>query len=175
MISKKYLKPKYLVSAILILIFLLLTSHQSKPTPILPQNSSENVKNAEETNLFKVARVLDGDTLELEGGRKVRYIGIDAPESTKNTCFGEESTNKNKELVEGKKVRLEKDVSDIDKYGRLLRYVYVEDQFINDVLVREGYAAAFTYPPDVKFQEQFKEAEKEARESSRGLWNFCQK
>ncbi len=167
MISRKYLKPKYLISAITIFIFLLLTSYQSKP--------NESVITSSENNLFQVARVIDGDTVELSDGRKVRYIGIDAPESTKKTCFGEESTNKNKELVEGKKARLEKDVSDTDRYGRLLRYVYVEDIFVNEYLVREGYARSSTYPPDVKFQNQFKEAEKEARENSKGLWNSCQK
>src|SRR3990167_1293984 len=82
---------------------------------------------------IKVVKVIDGDTIEIDGGARVRYIGIDTPETVSPTsaieCYGKESSNKNRELVEGKTVRLEKDVSEIDKYGRLLRYVYVGDIF----------------------------------------------
>lgn len=128
-------------------------------------------------NEYKVVRVIDGDTIEIEGGKKVRYIGIDTPETVNpNTiieCFGKESSIKNTELVEGKVVRLEKDVSETDKYGRLLRYVYVGDVFVNDYLVRQGYANSYTYPPDVKYQSQFKEAETEAKNSNLGLWKSC--
>jgi len=73
-------------------------------------------------------------------------------------------------LVLNKKVRLVKDVSDTDRYGRLLRYVYVDDTFVNDYLVKEGYAKASTYAPDVKFSGQFAASEREARENKRGLW-----
>jgi endonuclease YncB( thermonuclease family) len=123
----------------------------------------------------RVKRVVDGDTIELESGEKVRYIGINTPESVKVNspveCFGKEANEKNKALVEGKIVRLEKDVSEKDKYGRLLRFVYLEDGiFVNDVLVREGYARVSTFPPDVRFAEQFKLAEREARDNKRGLW-----
>lgn len=130
---------------------------------------------AEET--FLVTRVIDGDTIEIEGGKKVRYIGIDTPETVDPRkpvqCFGVEAFNKNKELVEGKRIRLEKDISEIDTYGRLLRYVYVDDIFVNDYLVRQGYAYAYTYPPDVKYSEQFVQAQTEARENNRGLWKAC--
>ena len=78
---------------------------------------------------------MDGDTIELSNGEKVRYIGINTPE-TKDPrkiveCFGKESYEYNKKLVEGKEVALEKDVSDKDKYGRLLRYVWIEEKMIN--------------------------------------------
>ena len=126
---------------------------------------------------FLVTRVIDGDTIEIEGGKKVRYIGIDTPETVDPRkpiqCFGVEASNKNKELVEGKRVRLEKDVSETDKYERLLRYVYVGELFVNDYLARQGYAYAYTYPPDVKYSEQFVQAQKEARENNRGLWKTC--
>ncbi|NMB92520.1 MAG: thermonuclease family protein [Parcubacteria group bacterium] len=132
-------------------------------------------KNTEDTYL--VTRVIDGDTIEIEGGQKVRYIGIDTPETVDPRkpvqCFGVEASKKNKELVEGKRVRLEKDVSETDKYGRLLRYVYADDIFVNDYLVRQGYAYASTFPPDVKYQDKFVEAQKEARENNRGLWSAC--
>ena len=121
-----------------------------------------------------VTKVIDGDTIILESGEVVRYIGIDAPEiSRSEECFSQESTDKNKELVLGKSVRLEKDVSETDRYGRLLRIVWAEDLFVNDFLVREGFAKASTYPPDVKYSKQFVEAEKEARENNRGLWLAC--
>lgn len=128
-------------------------------------------------NTFLVTRVIDGDTIQLENGKTVRYIGIDTPE-TKDPrkslqCFGKEALGKNKELIEGKRVRLEKDVSETDKYGRLLRYVYVGDIFVNDYLVRQGYANASTFPPDVKYQEMFIQAQQEARENKRGLWTSC--
>ncbi len=124
-----------------------------------------------------VRKVIDGDTIELSDGSRVRYIGIDTPE-TKHPkkavqCFGEKAFKKNKDLVEGKKVRLEKDVSEKDRYERLLRYVYVADIFVNDYLVRQGYAYVATFPPDVKYQSMFLDPQREARENSRGLWSQC--
>ncbi|MBI1833751.1 MAG: thermonuclease family protein [Candidatus Andersenbacteria bacterium] len=124
-----------------------------------------------------VKRVIDGDTIELETGQTVRYIGIDTPETVHPSqpvgCFGKEASAKNTALVAGKRVRLEKDISETDRYGRLLRYVYVGDTFVNDSLVRQGYANASSYPPDVKYQDQFRQAEQEARAAKRGLWGSC--
>lgn len=121
-----------------------------------------------------VARVVDGDTIALVSGERVRYIGIDTPETVHPNkqveCFGKEASAKNKELVEGKEARLVRDISDVDKYGRLLRYVYVEDIFINDYLIRNGFANASSFPPDVAFQALFEDAEQAARESRSGLW-----
>ena len=139
-----------------------------------------------QSTFVKVLRVVDGDTIEIEGNVKLRYIGIDTPETKHPTkgiqCFGKEASNKNKELVEGKTIRMEKDVSETDRYGRLLRYVWLVDDsattsaglFVNDYLVREGYAHASTFPPDVAYSKQFVEAQQEAHENSRGLWNMCQ-
>jgi micrococcal nuclease len=144
-----------------------------------PNESTTNIQT--ETNIpetYKVTRIIDGDTIELENGQKVRYIGMDTPETVApnkpDGCFGKEASNKNRELVEGKTVRLEKDVNETDRYGRLLRYVYVDDMFVNEYLVREGYAFSVSYPPDIKMQEQLKEAEKYARETSKGLWGACE-
>ncbi|OGG06190.1 hypothetical protein A2872_04445 [Candidatus Gottesmanbacteria bacterium RIFCSPHIGHO2_01_FULL_42_12] len=131
----------------------------------------------QDAQLFLVKRVVDGDTIELDNGDKVRYIGVNTPETVDPRkpveCFGEEAKAKNKELVEWKLVRLEKDITDKDKYGRLLRYVYIQNTFVNDFLVRQGYANVATYPPDVKFVSQFLEAEKYARENKLGLWSKC--
>lgn len=129
------------------------------------------------TDEYVVKRVVDGDTIELSNGQKVRYIGINTPETDDPRkpieCFGLEAKEKNKALVEGKVARLEKDTSDKDVYGRLLRYIYIDNIMINDLLVKEGFANAATYPPDVKFANQFLESEKYARENKLGLWNKC--
>ena len=129
------------------------------------------------TTLYKVEHVVDGDTIDvtIEGEvKRVRYIGVDTPETVHPSkaveCFGAEASAKNKELVEGKLVRLERDISETDKYGRLLRYVYVDDVFINMALVEGGYASTLTYPPDVEYNEEFRLAEASARTEKRGLW-----
>lgn len=132
----------------------------------------------------KVTRVIDGDTIEIEGGKKVRYIGIDTPELHHPTkviqCFAKEAFEKNKELLENKTVKLVKDVSETDRYGRLLRYVYLENQnssseavFINKYLVDNGYAYVSTFPPDVLFADQFKSSQNQAMRKSLGLWRSC--
>jgi micrococcal nuclease len=120
---------------------------------------------------YLVTKIIDGDTIEIEGGQKVRYIGIDTPEIKGSECFAKEARDKNKELVENKRVRLQKDVSETDRYGRLLRFVYTENgDFINNILVKEGYATAATFPPDVSKQEEFKASQKDAVANNRGLW-----
>lgn len=126
--------------------------------------------------VVRVTRVIDGDTIEVEGGKRVRYIGIDTPELTGDLarrCFGKEAREKNRELVEGKTVRMVKDISETDRFGRLLRYVYVGEVFVNETLIREGYAVSATFLPDVTQQELLREAENEAREQNRGLWQRC--
>jgi micrococcal nuclease len=131
-----------------------------------------------------VRKVVDGDTIELEDGQKVRYIGMDTPE-TKHPkksvqCYGREASAKNKELVEGKQILMEKDVSETDRYGRLLRYIYLpnpkasdEAIFVNEYLVEQGYARLLTYPPDIKYNEILQAAEKTARKQNKGLWSSC--
>lgn len=131
-----------------------------------------------QSDIHTVVRVIDGDTFEIENGQKVRMIGIDTPESVhpdkeKNTEFGKIASAYTKQLLEGKKVKLEKDVSETDKYGRLLRYIYLEDgTFVNELLVKEGYAKVSTYPPDVMYADMFVEAERYARENNKGLWAY---
>ena len=116
----------------------------------------------------RVVEVIDGDTVKIDTGEKVRYIGIDTPE--KGELFYEECKKKNEELVLGKEVGLERDVSITDKYGRLLAYVWVGDLMVNSEMVRTGYAHAYTYPPDVKYSDLFVKLEREARENEYGLW-----
>lgn len=133
----------------------------------------------------KVVKVIDGDTVSVEiGGKKetIRLIGIDAPESTDPRkpvqCFGIEASKKARELLSGKTVLLESDVTqgDRDKYQRLLRYIFLEDKTnINQLMISEGYAHEYTYSLPYKYQEEFKNAEKTAREGKKGLWadNAC--
>jgi micrococcal nuclease len=123
------------------------------------------------SDLVRVERVIDGDTIIVDGGWRVRYIGIDAPElHPEAEYYGTEAWQANRELVEGRRVRLEKDVSDKDRYGRLLRYVYVDGVLVNAEMLKGGYAHACSYPPDLKYQESFEELERQARETGRGLW-----
>jgi len=120
-------------------------------------------------NAVLVTQVIDGDTIEIEGGYHVRYIGIDTPEIGEPYYL--EATEANRNLVEGKVVWLEKDVEDKDKYGRLLRYVWVDDTMVNAELVSLGYAYSYSYPPNVSYQKHFLQLEQEAREQERGLWS----
>jgi endonuclease YncB( thermonuclease family) len=129
----------------------------------------------------QVKKVIDGDTIEVEflDGEVavVRYIGIDTPERAREAspaeCFYDEATKRNEELVGGQKVKLVRDVSDTDKYGRLLRFVYVGDDFVNLRLLSEGYATLVTFPPDVSKVEEFRAASLRARETGAGLWSSC--
>lgn len=130
--------------------------------------------------LARVVRVVDGDTIDvqLDGSvERVRYIGIDTPETVDPRrpveCFGHEASRRNTELVEGQRVELERDVSERDAFGRLLRYVYVDGQMVNALLVQEGYAFAVSFPPDVRHQDLLRDLERVAREEGRGLWGAC--
>jgi endonuclease YncB( thermonuclease family) len=115
-----------------------------------------------------VASVVDGDTVELADGHRVRYIGIDTPE--RDRPYAADATALNRSLVEGQDVWLETDAQPTDQYGRLLAYVWAGDTFVNLELVRQGYATAFTVPPNVRHADAFVQAEREAREAGRGLW-----
>ncbi|MDO9334438.1 MAG: thermonuclease family protein [Dehalococcoidales bacterium] len=139
----------------------------AETTPPLPQVTVTQSNEIE----AKVTRIIDGDTIEVEiNGKsyKVRYIGIDTPET--NKPLGQEATNKNYELVSSKIVKLVKDTSDTDDFGRLLRYVYIGDLFINAELVRLGYAVVKTYPPDIKYEALFLSLQSEAKTGQRGIW-----
>jgi micrococcal nuclease len=124
-----------------------------------------------------VTRVIDGDTIEVNAGGaafKLRYIGMDSPEldsvDTNTRNIAVEAADKNRELVGGKTVELENDVSETDRYGRLLRYVYVNGMMVNAELVRLGYAQAVSYPPDIKYQNMFSELQAAARAAKAGIW-----
>jgi micrococcal nuclease len=134
---------------------------------------------------YSVVSVVDGDTIKINidgTTTTLRLIGIDTPETVDPRkpvqCFGKEASNKAKELLSNKKVRIEKDSTqgDLDKYGRLLVYIWRDDGlFYNDYMIRQGYAHEYTYSTPYKYQAQFKADEKYARENQLGLWspNTC--
>ncbi len=139
-----------------------------KPPEVIPTTTEANV-----------LRVIDGDTIEVDINGityKVRYIGIDAPELNDEGCefsaLAQEATRCNSQLVRGKTILLEKDVSEIDQYGRLLRYVYVDDIFVNAELVRQGLAWAKAYEPDTKYQDYLEEMEAKAKQAEIGIWSI---
>ena len=128
-----------------------------------------------------VVRIVDGDTIHVAiAGREftVRYIGMDTPETVAPgrpvELYGKEAAEANRALVDGRRVLLEKDVSETDRFGRLLRYVYIETPeglvMVNAELVRLGYAQVATFPPDVKYVDLFLALQREARAERRGLW-----
>jgi micrococcal nuclease len=125
-------------------------------------------------SVAQVTRVIDGDTFEIEGGERVRLIGIDTPESVKPNstveCFGKEASEYLKSLIEGKEVRLERDRTDRDRYARLLRYAYLGEVFVNEKVVIEGYAESVAYKPDTAKQGILDRAEAAAKIEQRSRW-----
>lgn len=126
-----------------------------------------------------VLRVVDGDTIDvLMAGKeeRVRYIGIDTPEpyrEERSECYAHEASEANTSLVADQTVTLVSDVENRDQYNRLLRYVYVDDLFVNESLVRSGYATVLPIKPNTTFAAKFAAAEIQAREDTLGLWLAC--
>lgn len=150
---------------------------------LIPNKKTDIIVN---DNSYQVIKVVDGDTIEVNIGNqpeKIRFIGIDTPETVDPRklvqCFGLEASNKTKELLSNKRVLLESDPTqgNRDKYKRLLRYVYTLDGImVNKFLVMEGFAHEYTYMSNpYKYQKDFKDAQKFARDNKRGLWddNSC--
>jgi endonuclease YncB( thermonuclease family) len=150
--------------------------------------SADETKNPTTDNeyvYYSISKVVDGDTIKININGKeetFRLIGIDTPETVDPRkvvqCFGVEASNKAKELLSGKKVRIETDSSQgtYDKYDRLLGYIYREDGlFYNKYMIEQGYAHEYTYSTPYKYQKEFKNAQKEAQDNNRGLWspNTC--
>ena len=130
--------------------------------------------------MARVARVVDGDTIEARFGgttEYVRYIGVDTPETVKPDtpvqCFGPRASTFNHGLLEGRRVRLVFGVEPRDVYGRLLAYVYLGRRFVNATLVRRGLARTLTIPPNDRFAPLFRRLELGAARAGRGLWGAC--
>lgn len=183
------LPKKLLYSILLILVIVLFTSFTFlilKQLKLYKPEINFQIPQSEKQEI--VNYVIDGDTIKIPSGEKVRYIGINTPET--DECYGSPATKQNKKLVENNKVVLVRDTSETDKYNRLLRYVYVEDcdqivdssfcesnntLFVNKYLIENGYATLMQIKPDTKYYEEFKELEKQAKASELGLWGYCKK
>ena len=119
---------------------------------------------------FKVTKVLDGDTIIIETGEKVRYLGIDAPEP--NDAYGISASKYNEGLVLGKEVKLEYDYERFDKYGRNLAYVWVDQVLVNEKMVEEGFAKVYTIPGTnkLKYIDRLNTAQQWAKDHHNGIW-----
>lgn len=173
--------------AVALVLLVACSSHQVVLVHQAPATYSQEPPGYESAT---VSRVVDGDTIEVvitatvdgpgagglsPGTYKVRLIGIDTPESVKPgtpvECFAKEASAATNALLSGLEVRLVKDVENTDRYDRLLRYVYIGDEMANARLVANGYALAYTYPPNVRWAGLFVQLQREAREENRGLWS----
>lgn len=164
-------KPKRVIIGLIIIFGIMVGILKLTKIPQYDNNSSEG-------KLYFVNQVIDGDTIKISGDTFVRFIGIDAPE--KEECYYEEAKNALTSLIEGKYVRLEKDISETDKYGRLLRYVFLPprdilkgDLFINEYMVRHGYAYPFFQSPDYRHKDKFISSQEYASRYNFGFWWAC--
>lgn len=154
-----------LASIALVVVLVVRLVGEPEPIPATSQIPSQ-------TGAVQVVRVVDGDTLDvvIDGERyRVRYIGIDSPELGES--LADLATARNRALVTGQTVHLVKDQSETDRYGRLLRYVYLDDgRLINELLVQEGLARVTLFPPDTELANRLQEAEQRARSAALGIW-----
>lgn len=152
---------------------------QTLPSGNLPDVSAQEkvkiVKPSENKDLFLVTKIIDGDTIELQDSRRVRYLGMDTPESVDPKkpvqCLAEAAAAKNKELVLGQKVTLKFDQEQKDRYGRTLAYVFINSEFINLELVELGLARAYPYAPNFLHKKDFAAAQERAQQKKLGLWS----
>lgn len=180
------MKVRRRTALIFVILFLLLYSYSFQSTEVTDQSAYSNqptqaIPSQAALELFTVTEVIDGDTIRTSSGKEeltIRLIGIDTPETkdpnTPIQCFGEEAGNHLQELLADETFYLEPDLTqaDKDRYGRLLRYLILEDGTnINLEMIRDGYAYEYTYQVPYKYQLEFKQAEKQARDQSIGLWS----
>lgn len=170
------ISKKTAIRLIIVLIFVVVGYIQSSNIGNKGDNSQVNTNN----QLYSVTDVVDGDTIKVSEIGTIRLIGVDTPETVdprkEVQCFGIEASNKTKEFLTNKNVKLEYDLTQgmTDKYGRTLAYVYREDGlFINLELIKQGYAHEYTYSVPYKYQTEFKQAQANAKALSLGLWGMC--
>lgn len=165
------------IAILLILVFLASGCVSEGQTVHIPEPHScdkeiiqvpDLIAKAQSSDSVTVTRIVDGDTVELADKSKVRLGGINAPE--KNENYYEEAKENLELLVLDRQVHLQKDITDKDKYGRYLRYIFTTDKFVNAEQVSAGMASSYEYPPDTKYQFLFDCLEKSAREKGIGIW-----
>jgi len=132
-----------------------------------------------ENSIHSVVYVVDGDTIDIENDVRIRFLGVDTPE--RGTCYYDEAKIYLEDILEDKDIRIEKDISGADRYDRLLRYVYIpaddpqdDDLFVNEKLLRLGFARTLAISPDNRYRDLFASAQEEAREKGRGMWGACE-
>ncbi len=156
---------------------------------LVAHKSANHQQTRIDSDFHRVAYVYDGDTVKLDNGEHVRLIGIDAPEAHENEkllkdvrrrhidgqtqlAMGRQAAKFARSVLAAQSVRLEFDVEQRDRYGRLLAYLYLPDgTFVNEKIIREGYAYPLTIPPNVRHADEFKRWFDEARGQKRGLWS----
>lgn len=183
-------RPERMIGVLLVLVIaaamVAFVAMASQPDPAGQQDGAGGDGPAEDAVRADVVHVSDGDTIvvRIEGRtERVRYVGVDAPEvarpeeATAAECWGDEAAAANAALVDGREVALEFDVSDRDRFDRLLRHVWVASgdgwQLVGKALVSSGAVEARSYPPDNTRDEELDAAERTARSTSVGLWGTC--
>ncbi len=168
-LSKKHMKRLVPLLFLLAAFLIGLSVGKSTPPSPTPKPGLPAEASAKE-GYYKVTRVLDGDTIELKGGKRIRYMGIDAPELYER--WGTVAYETNRDLVEGKLVRIEEDHPDRDLYGRVLAHVWIDNVFINERLVDDGLAKVFLIAKEAKpkYLSRLQAAEDRAKGATRGLW-----
>lgn len=172
---RRYSKNKLITVIITLVIVVTITYGRDNgliPEGLIPYWLDDKSSSVENGKVY-CDRVVDGDTIVviLNGKKeKVRMIGIDTPESvhpdkSRNTPMGKIASKYTRDNLEGKYVRLETDVQERDKYGRILAYVYLDDKMFNKTLLEEGLAKTMTIPPNVKYVDDFKRIEEERQNS----------
>jgi|RhiMetdeSRZDD1v2_1073273.scaffolds.fasta_scaffold773383_2 micrococcal nuclease len=182
------MRRRGLLSGVTLLAVLLIgscsTGNSGGPTtpdaPVVTSTGGTTTSGPQRGSNALVTRVVDGDTVEVDfRGRTltVRLIGIDTPESVAPEqpvqCFALRASAYTTGRLEGARVRLQFDLERIDPFGRTLAYVWLGDELFNETLVREGYAFVTTYPPNVRYVDRFRAAQREARSARRGVWDRC--
>lgn len=175
--------------AVLVFVAYSFVDPDNETEPPSAPSSSQTVRPAEGVSRnARVLRVVDGDTIIVRsvseaGGeavgkpRRVRYIGVDTPESVKPKtpveCYGKEAAAANRELVDGEYIELISDKERFDRFGRALAYVYVGKKFVNAELIKNGFAETLEVPPNTAKANEFAELERVAKRTNKGLWQAC--
>ena len=155
------------IFVILIILNCRITGEGILPLPI--ENKTNDAISEFQDDYFNVTRVIDGDTIDIETGERVRLICIDTPEYYQD--YYDEATEFLEDLILGKEVKLVKDVSEVGKYGRLVRYVYLRDgTFVNELIVKSGYGEVYWYEPDTTLCYIIQKAENYAKRNDLGMW-----
>lgn len=166
-----------LLGALALVLFLALVASPSARRWVGERLADTAAKGPAGAEQAQIARVVDGDTVDLADGRTVRLLGLDTPEThnpnlTGPQPLGEEATARLRALAEGKSVALEPDATDRDHYGRSLRHLWLGRTLLAEVLLREGLGRAYIIPPDTRHAARLRAAEAEARAAKRGLWGL---